>query len=228
MQKIIQWFKNYWYYYKIRVIVAAFLLVVVTVCVVQCSTLEKYDVYITYAGPDNISSQIDGVRAAVRSVYTTKEEKAAKGISVRDIVWVNGEIATQYIKDGVYFDPSLNQNNEKLLYNEVASGNSFIYILDRQQYERLKGDGVFAPLSDVFGVRLPEGAIDEYGVDFKSTGFYKYFDVFSEWKGDLVICLRSGTLSESLINRLKGSGAYERSYKLHKQIFMDIVQFTVD
>ena len=228
MQKILSWFKNYWYYYKVRVLIAAFLLIVVIVCVVQCASLEKFDVYLTYAGPDNISSQIDDVRAAVRSTYTTKDEKFAKGISVRDIIWVNDSIAAEYVRDGVYFDPSVNADNEKLLYNEAASGNSFIYIIDRQQYERLKADGVFAPLSEIFGVEVPDCATDDYGIDFKSTDFAKYFEVFREWKGDLVLCLRSGTLSESLINRLRGSASYERSYKLHKQIFIDIVRFEVE
>lgn len=228
MRKIIDWFKNYWYYYKVQVLIAAFVLVVVIVCVVQCSSQEKFDVYITYAGPDNISSQIDDVRSAIRSVYTSKEEKEARGISVRDLIWVNDGLAAQYVRDGIYYDPSVNVNNEKLLYNEAASGNSFIYIIDRQQYEKLKASGVFAPLSEIFGTSVPDTAIDEYGIDFKSTGFAGYFDCFKEWNGDLVLCLRSGTLAESLINRVRGSKAYKRSYDLHKMIFADIVRFKVD
>ena len=211
MQKIIKWFKNYWYYYKWQVIVAAFLLFVVTFCVVQCSTQDKYDIHFTYAGPDHISNQIDDIRSAVRAVFTTREEKVSNGISVRDIVWVNDALAAEYQKNDVYFDPKTNSDNAKLLYNEAASGNSFIYIIDKQQYERLKADGVFSPLSDVFGDKTPDGAIDDYGIDFLDTDFAKYFDVFKEWKGELVLCLRSGTLSESLINRLKGSKQYEKA-----------------
>ena len=228
MQKIFSWFKNYWYYYKVPVIIAAFALIVVAVCVVQCSSQEKFDVYFTYAGPDNISSQIEDIRSAVRSVYTTKDERSAKGISVRDMIWVNDALAAQYIRDGVYFDPTVNTENEKLLFNEIASGNSYIYILDRQQYEKLKANGVFAPLSDIFGVNVPETAIDEYGIDFNKTDFFGYFECFREWKGELVLCLRSGTLAESLINRVRGSRAYAKSYALHKQVFTDIVRFTVD
>ena len=99
---------------------------------------------------------------------------------------------------------------------------------DRQQYEKLKASGIFAPLSEIFGTSVPDTAIDEYGIDFKSTGFAGYFDCFKEWNGDLVLCLRSGTLAESLINRVRGSKAYKRSYDLHKMIFADIVRFKVD
>jgi len=227
MQKIVNWFKNYWYYYKWQTFATLFILAILIFCVVQCSTQEKYDVHFTYAGPDAIAYQIDDIRSAVRASYTTPEEKNAKGISIRDLVWVNDTIAADYVKNGVYFDPQKNAESEKLLYTEAASGNSFIYILDRPQYERLKADGIFAPLSDVFGIKTPDHAIDEYGIDFKSTEFAKYFDVFKEWKGDLVICLRSSTLSESLINRVRGSKQYEQSYKLHKQVFADIVEFKV-
>ncbi len=227
MQKIISWFKNYFYYYKWYFIIGAFLLTLTVVLVVQCSSQEKYDVYITYAGPDNISNQVEDIRSSVRSAYTTKEEKSAGGISVRDIIWVNDGLAAEYINNGIYYDPKQNTDNATLLFNEIASGNSFIYILDRQQYEKLKKDGVFEPLSDIFGTKTAECAIDEYGIDFKSTAFAKYFECYKEWKGDLVLCMRSDTLSESLINRLKGSKQYERSYKLHRQIFMDLVEFEV-
>jgi len=227
MQKIVKWFTNYWYYYKWYTIAAAFILFVVVFCVVQCSVQDKYDIHLTYAGADMISNDIDDIRSALRATFTTRSEKESNGISVRDIVWVNSETAAEYIKNGVFFDPKQNQDNEKLLFNEIASGNSFVYILDRQQYEKLKADGVFAPLSDVFGIKTPEHAIDEYGIDFKATAFASYFDVFKDWRGDLVLCLRSGTLFESLINRLKSSEQYKKSYELHKQVFIDIVEFEV-
>ena len=227
MQKIISWFKNYFYYYKWYVLIGAFVLFVVVFCVVQCSAQDKYEVYMTYAGPDNIANQFEDIRSSVRSVYTTKDEKNAGAISIRDIVWVNDELAAQYIKDGIYYDASQNSDNVQLLFTEIASGNSFIYILDKQQYKKLKGDGVFEPLSDIFGDKQVECAIDEYGIDFKSTAFAKYFDCYKEWKGDLVLCLRSDTLSESLINRLKGSKQFEKSFKLHRQIFTDSVEFEV-
>ena len=225
MQKIIKWFKNYWYYYKWQVLASAFVLFIVIFCVVQCSTQEKYDIHFTYAGQDIISNQIDDVRSAIRATFTTKEEKESNGISIRDIVWVNDALALEYQQNGIYYDPKTNSDNAKLLYNEAASGNSFVYIIDKQQYEKLKADGIFAPLSDVFGEDVPECATDEYGIDFLKTDFAKYFEVFKEWKGELVLCLRSGTLSESLINRIKGSKQYEKSYELHKQVFKDIVSF---
>ena len=146
---------------------------------------------------------------------------------MRDIVWINDELAQEYKNEDKPFNAQTNADNAKLLYTEVASGNSFIYILDRQQYEKLKQDGVFEPLADVFGDNIPKSAIDEYGIDFKNTEFAAYFDCFKEWRGDLVLCLRSSTLSESLVNRLRGSKSYERSYELHRQVFMDLAQFSV-
>ena len=173
-----------------------------------------------------IISSIEGIGGEINA-YTTKEEKSAGGISVRDIIWVNDALAAEYVNNGVFYDAKQNTDNATLLFNEIASGNSFIYILDRQQYEKLKKDGVFEPLSDVFGNKTLDCAIDEYGIDFKSTAFAKYFDCYKDWKGELVLCLRSDTLSESLINRLKGSQQYERAYKLHRQIFIDLVEFEV-
>ena len=227
LQKILNWFENYWYYYKWRVIVAAFLLVVILFCVVQCATQERYAIFITYAGPDHIAARIDDIRSAVKSTFTTDEEKNAGGISVRDIIWVNSKLAVKYTEEGIYYNAAQNADNAKLLYNEAAAGDSFIYIIDREQYLRLKGEGLFTPLSEVFGNNLPAAAYDECGVKFKDTGFAKFFSCFEDLDEDLILCLRTKELSVSLVNRLKGKRAYERSYSLHKQIFTDIVNFEV-
>ena len=96
MQKIIKWFNKYWYYYKWYTIATAFVLFVVIFCVVQCSAQDKYDIHLTYAGADIISNKIDDIRSAVRATFTTKQEKESTGISVRDIVWINDELAQEY------------------------------------------------------------------------------------------------------------------------------------
>ncbi len=227
MQKVFAWFKNYWYYYKWRVLAVGFILAVLIFCAVQCAVQERYAVYITYAGPDNISTRIDDIKNAVKMTYTTDEEKNAGGISVRDIVWVNSKLAVKYQQDGIYYNNAQNADNAKLLYNEAAAGDSFIYIIDAEQYARLKGEGLFTPLSEIFGKDIPDTAYDEYGIKFKDTEFASYFPCFEDLNGDLILCLRTKELSVSLVNRLKGKSAYEKSYALHKQIFTDVVNFEV-
>lgn len=227
MQKIVTWFKNYWYYYKWRVIAAAFILIIIVFCTVQCATQERYAIFITYAGPDHISLRIDDIRGAVRSAFTTDGEKNAGSISVRDIIWVNSGLAVKYQNEGIYYNAAQNEDNAKLLYNEAAAGDSFIFIIDKEQYARLKGEGLFTPLSEIFGADIPVSAYDECGIKFKDTEFASYFSCFEDMSDDLILCLRTKELSVSLINRLKGKSAYERSYVLHKQIFTDIVNFKV-
>ena len=41
--RFLKWLDNYWYHYKWRTIVILFFAVLLIVCVVQCSTVEKYD-----------------------------------------------------------------------------------------------------------------------------------------------------------------------------------------
>ena len=227
LQKVIKWLKNYWYYYKWRVIVIAFVLAVVIFCVVQCSMQEKYSIFITYSGPDHISLRIDDIRSAVKSTFKSDAEKNAQSISVRDIVWVNSKLAAKYQDEGIYYNAAQNSDNAKLLDVEAASGDSFIYILDSEQYERLKRQGVFAPLSEIFGTDIPASAYDEYGIKFKDTEFASYFPCFADMSDDLILCLRTKDLSASLINTMKGKKAYEKSYALHKTVFIDILRFEV-
>ncbi|MBR5817056.1 MAG: hypothetical protein IKY62_00265, partial [Clostridia bacterium] len=43
--------ENFWYYHKWHTIIAVFLIITITVCALQLSGKESYDIHIMYAGP---------------------------------------------------------------------------------------------------------------------------------------------------------------------------------
>ena len=48
--RITKWFKNYWYYYKWKVIIAVFLIFVAVFCIAQACSNTDNDMIIMYAG----------------------------------------------------------------------------------------------------------------------------------------------------------------------------------
>ena len=67
--KITKWFHNYWYYYKWKVIVAAFLIFIVVISSVQVCNNTKQDIQILYAGQfPSADIEVPNIRAAFEAV----------------------------------------------------------------------------------------------------------------------------------------------------------------
>lgn len=224
MKKIINWFKSYGYYYKWHFIFGAFALVLVTVLVVQLFTKTNYSVYMTYMGAEALSvEKISDIKSSVNSVLRQELKNENYEISLRDIVYVNTELAKEYKKNDIYFSAQANSEAVTLLNQEVAVGDSYIYMIDKEQYEGLRDNNALTPLSDVFS-QIPNGAVDDYGVCLKQTDFGKYFDCFKNFTDDVILCLRADT-SSSALSFFKSKDKTHEQFELHKKIFYDIVTF---
>ncbi|MBQ2733076.1 MAG: hypothetical protein IJF74_02875, partial [Clostridia bacterium] len=56
--------ENYWYHYKYHTLLGLLALVVCTFALVQCSSAEEYDTFITYAGPARLYESVLEVGAS--------------------------------------------------------------------------------------------------------------------------------------------------------------------
>ncbi len=227
MKKIVNWFKSYGYYYKWHFIFGAFALFLIVLLVAQLFTKTNYSVYMTYMGPESLTlEKISDIKSSVSSVMRDELKKENYEISLRDIVYVNTELAKKYKSEGIYFSAQANSDAVKLFDQEVAVGDSFIFMIDKEEFQSLKESNALTPLSSVFE-KLPDSAIDEYGICLKQTDFGKYFGCYGNFTDDIILCLRADT-SNSAISFLSGKEEIKASYELHKKIFYDIVSFEVE
>ena len=213
--------ENYWYHYKWRTIIAVFLLLVITVSVVQCATREDTDICIMYLGPLNIARvEEPQIRAAVKQVLREDLQKENYTVTILDILYTNDKIAERYRQEGLYFDPATNGDAVSRFDTEVIAGDSIIFMVDRQQYTVAKQNGAFVKLSEILD-KVPDYAIDEYGIRLKDTDFGKYFPCFADFDEDIILCAKAKSDVSFFFLRKKNEDLYERHYK----VFADIIAF---
>ncbi len=225
MKKIINWFKSYGYYYKWHFVFGAFALLLLTLLIVQLFTRPDYSIYITYAGPDSMSREdLNDMKSSVTSVMRSELKSQELEISIRDILYVNTDLAVEYQQNDIFFSASSNSDAVKLLNQEIAVGDSFIFLIDKEQYESVRDNNALTPLSDIFQTS-PDSKYDDYGIVFTKTDFAQFFDCYKNFEDDMILCLRRDT-SESTLSWLKGRKSAQEDFELHKKVFCDIVNFS--
>ncbi len=205
-------------------IVGAFILLLAFIIVFQAITKTDYDIYITYLGP--ISHTTDGLSSIENAVLATLDDelkKEVKEVSVRDIVYLNKELFTESKKHDMFVSATSNSDAVKLLNNEIAVGDSYIYIIDKEQYDKIKSTGALSKLSDVLK-NVPQGA-DSHGISIKKTEFGNSFACFANYRDDMILCLRANT-SGSAISTLKGKEEVQKEFDLHLRVFQSIINYT--
>ncbi len=224
MKRILNWFKSYGYYYKWHFVFGAFALFLVGLLVFQLFTKVDYDIYMTYAGPENISlEKISDMKHSVSSAMGDDLKSQKLEISIRDILYVNTKLAIEYQQNDLFFSAASNAEAVKLLHQEVSVGESFIYIIDKEQYESIRDNNALASLSEIFGT-APDSALDDYGIVLNKTEFGQFFSCYNSFSDDMILCLRKDT-SESALAWLKGKQSAKEAYELHEELFIDIVEF---
>lgn len=186
---------NFWFYYKIPVIVALVVVLILSVCIAQSCGKEKEDVTVMYAGPYlYTSTALEGVRAELNLVMPADFD--GNGEKYTNIVTYNVMTEEQILEyekklnsdgsatvDRSYFSNQLQTYNNYMLTGECA-----ILMLDPSLYYKLVEAGRLKKLSAVFA-ELPSSAIDEYGIRLSDTSLYKNSEKLSSLPEDTVLCL---------------------------------------
>lgn len=141
MKKLINWFKQYGYYYKYVFITVILAVALLTVGLVSCLSKTDYDLTVILSG----------------DFYIYDTEVAAYETTLRDYIedWNgDGEIHVQVM--GL----STNSGNGELNYSytqrlqaEVMTGEVLLFILDEGKYDSLKAAGAIGNAEEY----LPEG-----------------------------------------------------------------------
>ena len=171
---------NFWFYYKIPVIVALVVAFILSVCIVQSCSKEKEDVSVMYAGPYLYSaSEFGRVQGELNSVmpadFDGNGEKCTGLVTYQVMTeeqileyekLLNSDDSSNRV-DRTYFTTQFQTYNNYMLTGECA-----VLLLDPSLYEKLVTSERLKKLSEVFA-EVPSSAIDHYGIKFSENALYK-------------------------------------------------------
>lgn len=152
-----KWFENYWFYYRVHTIVGIFVILISIYTIVECANKVDPDVTVTYIG----SSYFD------ENFASSFEEKLsplivdADGDGIKKIFFsaltIGGEIRSEQ-------DIAMQQKAQL----EIAVGDTYLYLMDRQNFEMYQEQGVFENISQYLNETEPV-----YGVPAHKSAFLK-------------------------------------------------------
>lgn len=228
MKKIINWFKNYWYYYKWRTIIIGFFVLAAAVMLPQVINKVDYDINIIYAGP--YIFQV-GEKEEAEDIFRGLMPRDYNGDGKKTVLLANMTIMTseqmqkaleEAQKAGITL--VLNQYSsiqmDKAFSQEIFAGESVICMLDPSKYEQVRKQDGFLPLVEALGYK-PDIAFDDYGMYLKDTAIGQYFELFAKFPEDTILCIRR----VSTASVFTGVKKAQEKYAYHLDFFKRLVEF---
>lgn len=188
---------NFWYHYKLHSIVAAFLVVVLTVCSIQFCAKESYDVQVLYAGgkqlgktaEDGDVAEIVKIMSALRVFAEDFNEDGEKSVNLTNYYHLSNE-EIEALGDEVNYN--LLSSDEKTLTDAMLHSEFYLCFMSIAAYEEYRANGgeeMFMPLDEVVlgheGVEL----YSDCAILLSSTDAYK-MPGMSLLPADTLICLK--------------------------------------
>jgi hypothetical protein len=218
----VKWLDNFWYHYKWPVIIVAFFVIVIAVCLLQQTGERKNDLNITYGGTHTFtlsdSEQMqaalsdaladdydgDGVQYAgfVRfQIFSEEEIKAANDALDSDLDEALGDDPNRPTV-GNAVNLAYNAEQVRQLDQFVMTGESYIYVCSPYIYGELKSRGNVRLLKDILGEQ-PKNSYDESAVLLKDTAIYASSEILQKLPDDTVVCLLGKSLfsTDDVYNR---------------------------
>ena len=227
--RIGNWFKNYWYYYKWPVIIGGAFLLIITICLVQCSSKEDYDVSIVYTGP-HIFEVGEKTALSLAFAQLMDGDTNGDGKKVVDIIdltaftdeQINEAIGTDANEATLIKYASYTIDNVKGSFAQVASkGDVSVCLVDEYWYNILYEAGHLVPLEEILGSR-PDYLRDDHSVYLSELKIYSSFgDSFGKLPCDTILCFRK----MSVTSAITGRGQAEKMYEASKKLLINMFEF---
>ncbi len=216
--------ENFWYHNKVKVIMIAAFSFIIGVAMLQFVRHSNPDVSIIYSGPEYITpNENQSFCDILEGLADDYDGDGRKYVQLNDIVFMTEEQIAEFERiteeagdKGAVDRLSNKQTSERFTY-EIFGAEASVCLLARGQYDMVKAEGGFLPLSEIFD-EIPEGAVDEYGVLFADTKLCKFYDAAQIFPEDTVIALRRVSTMSALTGRQKAEKLHARSMDLFKKI----------
>ncbi len=217
--RLLEKLDNFWFYYKIPVIVALAVVFILSVCIAQSCAKEDEDVTVMYAGPYLYSAtELERLRGELNSAmpadFDGNGEKYTALVTYQVMTeeqileyekWLNSDDSSNRV-DRTYFTTQFQTYNNYMLTGECA-----VLLLDPSLYGKLVEAGRLKKLSEVFA-EIPASAIDDYGIKLSETPLYKNSTELAKLPEDTVLCLS--------LPYVFGSSGNEREYSRMTSMFV--------
>jgi len=216
---------NFWYHNKVIITTVAVFAIIFGVTIGQFVSRKNPDVVLIYAGPQYITpNEARAFCSAVESILPDYNENGKIDAELRDFIYMTDEqfaeakAEAEAIGVELQYDVAANKTNDQLFSIEIFSGESMICFLSSHQYDMVLAADAFVPLSELFE-KIPDGAIDEYGIKLSETKFYRFYDALKVLPDDIVIAVRKVTaMSEIASGKSKTQKIFEQNCDLFKRI----------
>lgn len=219
--KLVKWFKNYWYYYKWIVIGLLFAALVVLVCVFQTCSNSKSDISILYAGPfpssDNGVPKMENALAEVLPEDFNGDKEKRVSLAMLMIYTEEQMKEIEANRKDVKIDRQSNRRELEKFQSLVINGEHAVCLLDPSLFDMVKDAEGFVKLSEVLGYS-PRGAVNDYAVRLSDLPFGQFFSGIKDLPRDTYLCLRTPGAIQSVSGAGKGSDKFEQAVRMVKAI----------
>lgn len=225
MKKIVDWFHNYWYYYKWQIIFGLVFAVFAVVVVGQMITKTEPDAAILYAGPAPLNADqtrdICGAFNIIMDADYNGDGRRETELTPILLMTESQLEASREKNEGA--DAAFFYNNAALAENrtkfstQIFAGQTVICLLDPAWYPDVRDSGGFVKLSDLIGY-TPEGASDEYSIRLRDLPAAQAFSAFSAFPEDTLFCVRTMSTASAFTSKNKAETWYNRQLDMAKKI----------
>ncbi|MBQ2733601.1 MAG: hypothetical protein IJF74_05525, partial [Clostridia bacterium] len=202
-------------------------LVVCTFALVQCSSAEEYDTFITYAGPARLyeSDLEDGAAALASVIGRDLTGDGEVKVSFNRIFYMtDAQIKAEFDKDPTFTVPSQKGNFEKFC-REFEAGDTVIWLVDPALYAEYSRTDDWVSMLEVLDkemwwaltATLPDGSFDQYSIRLSATEFGRTF--FSYLPEDTLLCMRRSSNYTAMMGQTESGEQYDRGAEAFRAIF---------
>lgn len=224
--KIKYWFKNYWYYYKWGVIIAASFIIIIGICIAQSCSKEKYDVNIVYTGPHIFTvGEKDEITAALEQIMDDYNGDGKKVADLHDLTAFTDEQIEEAVNANETSEESLVKyatytvDRVRQSFSQVMVSDGYICLLDKYWYDILYEASALVPLSEVLGYS-PDNMIDEYSVYLGDMYLYEFFEgSVGKLPSDTIVCFRVMPATSAFTGKKQAEASYRYSMEMLRAMF---------
>ncbi len=215
MENFKKWFENYWYHYKWMTLILAFSLIALSVCLIQCSQKNEYDMYALYAGP----TLIGGAESMqLRDAINDHMDAERQNVCLNNFVYVSSSKKEEYKEGDAYVNDGINMQQTSDFFDFLYTASFNMLIVDGELYSLIRKDEILTPVSDI-SEKAASISADGYSIRLYDTSLPEKYAVFSKMPEDTVLCYRKNVLMQNL-----ASSKSAESYEYQKNVFKKMVE----
>ena len=215
MEELKKWAENYWYHYKWPTIICTFFLIALSVCLVQCTKKDEYDMYALYAGPLYIGGEQS---TQLKDAVNDYMEADKQNVCINSFVYVSESKKEEYARGDAYVNEGINMQQTSDFFDFLYTASFNMLIIDSELYSLIRKSEILTPISDISS-SANEKSPDGYSVRLYDTSLPDQYAIFKKMPEDTLLCFRKNVLMQSLANK-----NHKSSYEYQKSIFKSFIE----